>query len=374
MLERPPVTRDDVNRLASHTSPRAMTSCYLDVDGAHYARHQDLARATESVLRRARERINGDASLQADLDRIGDLVRSGLDRTTTRGLAVFSCEAEGFWEVLPLPSPVPSHVVVGYSPAVGPLEVALADHEPMGVLLVDKGHTRMLVCEWGELTEHAELVADLLRDYDERGEKERGDTAAKIEARVAQHLKTAARIAFDVQNRTHFGRLVIGGPEVAVAGVERLLHPYLAKAYAGRIDVGATASLDEIRRAVTAKDAEIARRTEARDVERLRDLSRTPGGLATVGLRPVLDALAAHRVERILVSHDYAENGWRCPACGTLAAVGPSCGTCGAASEPVENVVSEALDRVLAERGRVEVCVGNADLDVLGRIGAFLRF
>jgi hypothetical protein len=40
----------------------------------------------------------------------------------------------------------------------------------------------------------------------------------------------------------------------------------------------------------------------------------------------------------------------------------------------LEDVVEEAVDRALAERSRVEVCRGNADLDVLGRIGALLRF
>jgi hypothetical protein len=40
----------------------------------------------------------------------------------------------------------------------------------------------------------------------------------------------------------------------------------------------------------------------------------------------------------------------------------------------VEDVVSEAVDDALNAGAAVDVCVGNADLDVLGRIGAFLRF
>ena len=39
-----------------------------------------------------------------------------------------------------------------------------------------------------------------------------------------------------------------------------------------------------------------------------------------------------------------------------------------------KDVVEEAVDRALSSSGRVEICVGNADLDVLGRIGALLRF
>ena len=36
--------------------------------------------------------------------------------------------------------------------------------------------------------------------------------------------------------------------------------------------------------------------------------------------------------------------------------------------EAVPDVVSEAIDRAIVERARVDVCVGNADLDVLGEI------
>jgi hypothetical protein len=40
----------------------------------------------------------------------------------------------------------------------------------------------------------------------------------------------------------------------------------------------------------------------------------------------------------------------------------------------VDDVVEEAVEAALAQSCRVEICVGNADLDVLGRIGALLRY
>ena len=39
-----------------------------------------------------------------------------------------------------------------------------------------------------------------------------------------------------------------------------------------------------------------------------------------------------------------------------------------------QDVVAAAIDVALAASCHVEVCVGTADLDVLGRIGALLRF
>ena len=40
----------------------------------------------------------------------------------------------------------------------------------------------------------------------------------------------------------------------------------------------------------------------------------------------------------------------------------------------VDDVVEEAVEEALAQSCDVQVCVGNADLDVLGRIGALLRY
>ncbi len=40
----------------------------------------------------------------------------------------------------------------------------------------------------------------------------------------------------------------------------------------------------------------------------------------------------------------------------------------------VDDVVEEAVEEALNQSCEVEICVGNADLDVLGRIGALLRY
>jgi peptide subunit release factor 1 (eRF1) len=375
MAVTPPITRDELHELACLRAPSPMTTCYIDVDGRRFARPQDLHKAVDTLLRRAREQVNGDRSVQGDLYKISEFVRSGVDRSSTRGLAIFSNQATDFWKVVALPTPVPSHVTVGNSPAVGPLEVALNDHEPIGVLLVDKTKVRMLVFSWGELVDHSELVTELLAYDIERGGREQAHLENRSDERQARHLRAAARIAFDVQSRTGFERLVMGGFEPAMAEVERHLHPYLRKIYHGRVDVGIGVGLDELAKVVVAVEGEITRAREASLVERLRDaVGRPHGRSAVVGLDHVLGALANHRVERILVSEGFEHDGWRCEACDRLALVGPTCPACGTRMVAIADVVSEAIDRAIAERARVDVCVGNADLDVLGRIGALLRY
>jgi hypothetical protein len=76
----------------------------------------------------------------------------------------------------------------------------------------------------------------------------------------------------------------------------------------------------------------------------------------------------------LLVSEGYVEDGWRCPESGALAVVGPASPVTGRPMDRVDDVVEEAVDLALANGTRAEVCVDNADLDCLGRIGALLRY
>jgi hypothetical protein len=74
------------------------------------------------------------------------------------------------------------------------------------------------------------------------------------------------------------------------------------------------------------------------------------------------------------VSQGFAAPGWRCDACDFIGTVGRRCPVCQADMHAVDDIVEEAIEEALRQSCRVEICVDNADLDVLGRIGALLRY
>lgn len=370
----PVITEDTIRRLARFRGEQApVTSCYLDVDGKRLRRQQDLEQEVDLLLRRAKPRNNGTASVHDDLRRISDYVRGGFDRSGVRGLAIFSCSAHQLWEVLRLPVPVRSQVVVNHQPAVGPLESVVQEYDRIGVLLVDRKRARMFLFELGELIEHTEEADELPRDYDTRGEKERGAVDGHVEALYAQHARRAAALAFNLFQSHPFDHLAIGGPDDVVSAVEGALHPYLRDRCCQRIGVTVTASVGAIREAALEVERHVERAKEAKVVARLRqEVAGQRRGVA--GLPATLRALNERRVEQLLVSSGYREPGWRCDSCGWLAAKGPKCQVCAGAMAAVDDVVEEAVEQAMASSCRVEVCVGNADLDVLGRIGALLRY
>jgi len=367
------ITEDDVRSLAAFKGEDApVTSIYLDVDGGRHVRFQDVIRSADSLVKEALLK-HGNSSVASDLQRFQELVRGGIDRSRTRGIAVFSCSAQSFWQVVELPVPVRDQVVVNHSPCVRQLEVVVEEYERFGLLLADKQRARVLVYELGELVESTELLEPLPRgdDVDHSYRRDQGQNHQS--ALVHQHLRHAADVAFRVFQDRGFERLVIGAPEEIANELHSLLHPYLQERVEARCGVQVGASDDEIRAAAHAIEADVARRKEAELVTRLRDAVGS-GRRGVAGLDATLRALVERRVDTLLVSHGFTHPGWRCPSCDYVGRIGRKCPVCESEMQGVEDVVEEAVEEALLQSCDVQVCVGNADLDVLGSIGALLRY
>jgi peptide subunit release factor 1 (eRF1) len=368
------ITEDEIRQLAGFRGEKApVTSVYLDVDGRRHVRQRDCEHELERLLRRAQWKVTGAASVADDVRRIEAYVRAGVDRSQTRGLAMFSCTAHDFFEVVTLPVPVRSQLVVNSVPAVRQLEEVVEGLGRLAVLLADRQRTRLFVFEMGELVEQEEEVDELPRDYDQRGERERGDVQHHVDELAAQHLRHAADAVWRSYQEAGFAHLCLGAPDPIARQLESALHPYLRERLGPRLGVTASAGLDEIRRAAADAGALLERRLEQSLVDRLRD-DVARGHRAVAGLPAVLGALADRRVEQLLVSQGFSAAGWLCESCDVLADVGRACGRCGAEMRPVDDVVEEVVEHALQQASRVQVCVDNADLDCVGRIGAFLRY
>jgi peptide subunit release factor 1 (eRF1) len=140
------------------------------------------------------------------------------------------------------------------------------------------------------------------------------------------------------------------------------------------LSVPVNATEAQVRDEALRVEEQVERQKKAALVQRLRDLAGHPGGLAVTGLASTLQALAERRVDVLVVSEGYEVPGWRCHGCGYLAAKGRTCPVCQSEMELVDDVVEQAVEDALNQSCKVTVCVGNADLDVLGRVGALLRF
>ena len=375
------ISEERIRALAGHRGSCVMTSCYLDVDGRRYPRHADYEAQLEHLVRQGREkagRFGPEAvrSVAADFDRITAWVRGGFDRSHVRGLAFFACSADGFFEVVESPLPVRNAIVINHNPHVRPLEAVLHAYERFAVLLVDRQRARLFRFELGQLTEHTEVFDAVPRRGDQFGHPAQGSRGAHVQRHsdevAHRHLKHAAEVTFTELQQRPVDHVILGGPHAVVAELEGLLHPWVRDRVADRLVIAVNAGPDDVRQAALAVEAAVTRRHEAALVDRLRDAIGTGHGVG--GLEATLAALVERRVDVLLVSDGYATEGWRCRSCRYLGPRGRRCPVCGNPMDLVVDVVEEAVEEALANKCRVQIVRENADLDVLGRIGALLRF
>lgn len=368
------ITEVEIRRLANFRGERApVTSCYLDIDGRRHRTRRDYEEELAALLRRAEWKVADTPSVADDFRAIKAFVGGGIDRSKTRGLALFACSAHDFFKAVELPVPVRSQVVVNPMPAVRQLEHVVRTYERIGVLLADRQRARVLVFELGELVEHSELFDELPRDYDLRDERARGDNSPHQDALAARHLRNAVEAAWNLFGSVGFEHLVIGAPDPIASQLEALLHPYLASRVRGRVALTPTTNDGAILTAVLDVEGRIELEREVALVAALRE-AIGEGRRAVGGLEPVLLALGERRLERLVVSQGYSEAGWLCRGCGHLAVVGRACARCGADMERINDVVEEAVEEALAQACAIDICLNNADLDCIGRIGGLLRF
>jgi peptide subunit release factor 1 (eRF1) len=382
-----------------------IVSLYLDVDGQRYIRRRDYETELDHLVRQVREgagrrgasragQVGTTGDIDGDLRRIEAWVRGGIDRSRTRGVAVFSCLADEFFEAVELPVPLHNQLSVDQAPRVRQLEAVLERYRRYGVLMIDRQRARILVFAAGELRDRSELFDELPRHDDDGGGWDRDRVRDHAAAVAQRHVRRAAQVAFVLHQQRPLDHLILAGPDTTVRDVERELHSYLRDRVVGRLRTPSTATDDEIRTAASRIEADVERARTGALVNRLRDaiglsgagliglpaagVGGAPigaaGGAGVAGLDAVLRVLGEHRVDTLVVSDGFEAPGWRCRACDAPAAVGPMCPTCRGAMDRVDDVVEDAIEAALGQSCRVAVCTMNADLDVLGRIGAFLRF
>lgn len=365
-----------VHRLANLRGEPVATSVYLDVDGAHRPVAADYERAFEQLAdelrRRARARDDPAIlrSVEADVAAMHARLALGIDRATTRGLALFSCYAQGWFEAIDLPVAVRDEVAIGPAPRIRQLVEAHDEPEPFVLALVDRTHLRLFRVVGREIHELAAPVTQQERAIDtsiELGSFEHHDEEA-----ARAHLRRAAAAVDDAVRAWPVRQVVVGGPDDAVAELERRLHPTTRELIVGRVGVRVAAPVDEIAQQARAVAVRAERDREAALVEDLRQRAAGAHG-GVVGVEATLAVLAEQRVSVLLVADGFSASGARCPACGHVGPDLRQCPVCGTTNVELEDVVEVAIEQAVAQGAEVEFC-RDTELERFGSIAAIERY
>lgn len=369
------ISEAQIRALAAYHGEPVVTTVYLDVDGRHRPIRAALPAAFEGVTTELTARLpDGERSLSravnADLVRMREWLAGSWERRTTRGLAMFACSAEDWFHVVPLAFPVADAAGIGPHPRIAPLLAALEAHQRFMVALVDRRRVRILRVELGEANEVAGLVEPEERAVDTGAEQEQLESQAEEAARA--HWRRAAAHVEQALAAWPTARLVLGGPDEAVAGLTACLPTAIRATVAGRAAVAVAAPVGDIVTAATAVITAVEQAREAATLDELRQRAETGAG-AVVGLDATLTALEEKRVETLVVTQGFTAPGGQCPLCGHLGSDVGRCPRCGSDSVPVDDIVEMAVDEAAAQHSAIEFCRAG-ELDEVGKIGALQRF
>jgi len=366
----------DLNDLVAFRSDDApVLSLYLNVDPTQQTTDQ-----YKLTLRSMLKEVAGEAA-PADIEAVERYLNFSRD-WQGKGLALFSCQAAGYWRSFSLAVPVHNRAYVAHRPYIKPLSDVLDAYGRYGVILVGREGARLFLFNLGELVETTGTLGEEVRRTKNGGGSGvtgmRGGggarTARREEATIQRNLKEVVEAIGSFIDGNGCTRLVLGGTDDNLSRLYDMLPKALQDKVIGSFNVDLGASEGEVQTRSLDVIEEVAQKREMELVDELVAGWKRGGG-ATVGLSDTLAALQEHRARVLLVGAGYEESGYRCPSCRYLTLLDTEeCPLCGTRMEQVEDIVDTVVHRALEQGTVVEIVRGNEQLEQMGSMGALLRY
>lgn len=365
--------RTALEALAAHEPQTPVVSLYLHLDPRLRATPEAYRAQLKGLLKEVQDQI-----AQDDLAAIERFFDHEFD-WSGQGVALFSSQGSGLWQVEQFDVPLRPLIHIGRKPYITPLADALETYGAYTVALVDQQAIRMLHFNLGELVaQHAvqgEEVQRLKAGGGAGGAGRRGgdDTSGYVRQTVKGNLKKFADALTDFCNRQASRSLLLAGTDTTVAQFTPLMSQPCQDQIRGTFSMSMQSSDSEIQERSLALMQAARRSVQDKLVERIQALEAQ--GSAVLGLDRTLEAIYGGRVQSLALVEGYAVPGHVCANCG-YAVQQPldTCPYCAGAMRPVEDLAEQAVRKVIAQAGEIEIVGTDSALASMGRIGATLRY
>jgi peptide subunit release factor 1 (eRF1) len=373
--------RDTLRRLAGAKAANGgkALSFYLNLEPTEFATPPARASAIRSLLDEGEKKLkeieagDADRALRADFERAREFFSGDLPTDGARGLAVFCSGDSDLFEVIRLPRPVQSEVVISDSPFIEPLVDLVSG--TWCILLCNRRTARIFRGSSDTIEEVARITSEDVSSQADAGGWSQANYERGQDEEAHRHVKRVAELLHRRFRRARFDHLLIGAPEELISDVERTLHPDVAQKLAGRltIDVENTTN-DAVLESARPLMEEHERTAERTALDRLKQ-GVGAGGRGVAGLDDVLGVLNERRVETLLIEERFQMPGTVCPQCGSLYPQNvTACPADETPTDPCEDIVEEAVELAVSQSADVIIARHHDDLEQMGGTGAVLRF
>jgi peptide chain release factor subunit 1 len=320
-------------------------------------------------------------ALLADLEKVENYLSGNLGPGYLhRGLVIFACREANLWRVFELPRPVPSNLIMEYTPHIRPLTLILDEYHRFGTLILDRRWAELYEVYIGEILKLEEafistapaLVA--VSGIEHPGSGDRGISTHRDEAEMQKHFRRVADVLLHQFHRRHWEYLIIGGQQQILTQFKNFLHPTLKTNLVGSF----AAEPGKVRPAKILEEvASIERKVEIEAEKQavVKLVNSAKGhGLAVLGLKSVLGALKLGAVHILFIEDGWQIQGYLCRKCGIISLDDQPCPDCGEKPDRVNDIVDDLIESALRTGSMIEHIHAEADLQTHGHIGAILRF
>lgn len=371
-----------INELAKFKSPKYfITSAYFDTDKSHQT-YKEIKLRLKNLVNRAKDRLieltltkEKKESLREDLIKIEKYLYQNLSAYHHPGLAIFSCAQENFWGEFILPDPPRNRIIFDRNAYVRHLSAILDEHKKIGALVLDRKEAKLYEVFMDDIK-----LIDMIRGEVPPKVREggwEGYESKRIERHIETHLhdyfKACAQKTFELFQKNQFEWFFLGCKEEYLPHFKEHLHPYLLQRLKGQIKSSPIDNDDKILEEIKNLEKALKEKEKEELVKKLiTEIQKD--GLAITGLDSTLDYLNRSAVQTLLVTRYYSQPGFTCPKCNFLYASYDTCPGCQIKTQPVLDVIDEAIEMALDKNCEVKHINPPTQLQNYGNIGAFLRF
>lgn len=377
------ITRQQINQLLTFKNGKYLiTSCYLNLDRSKRSA-QELKIQIKDLLQAAGHKWTQQTadheqreSLRRDFQRIESFVLENHTPKEEKGIAIFSCDGQKFWQTYTLPRSPREVVTAESAPYIRPLTAILNEFHRYCTILVDRQHGQIFEMYMGEILDRSDVVDQIPRKVREGGYGGREERSLERhhDKGVKQHYQHLAAVAFELHKRDHFEWLILGGHKDVRQEFREQLHPYLQERIVGEFlaEPGKT-PIHEVLRQTLPIESMLDRQHEEKLVDQLLQKAKA-GDRAVTGLQPTLDALIRGGVHTLLVEDGFTKPGFYCEKCHYLTLSSQRCPHCSKLTKACSDIVDQAIEVALLRNCTVEHVYHRSPLREAGQIGALLRF
>lgn len=375
------LSREQIESLAKFKSENFLTtSFYFDTDKSRLTK-KEITVSLKNLLNRNNLQLEQmdlskrkKESLNRDLKKIDRFCSQNLNSYNFPGLAIFSCSSQDFWQLFNLPSCPRNRIIFDKNPYVRTLSAILNEHNRICVLTLNRKEAKWYDVSAGDISLLETKEGDVPSKVREGGWE--GYESKRIERHIAAHLydyfKNVAKTTFALLKNNNFDWLFLGCKDEYFADLEPQLHPYLKNKLRGRLKIKPNDSPDIILKESLDLERSLKKQDQD-DIVRLFNSELEKGGLAVSGLKNTLQRLNQGEVQTLLITRNFSKPGRFCPKCNLLYLDETRCPTCQKKTEPVKDVIDEAVESAMDKKCQVKH-FNSSQLRRYGDIGATLRY